>query len=67
MNRVNTGVLPNVITEKKIGSTVFRVVAYRKVTDLEFAHALQGYFQSERRKTLPKNKVITFYSSFGLF
>ena len=67
MRRTNTTGIPNVVTEKRIGSAVFRVIAFRKVTDLEFAHALQTYFQSKRRKTLPKNKVIDFYTTSGLF
>ena len=67
MRRMTTMGFQNVVTEKRIGSTVFRVIAYRKVTDLEFAHTLQAYFQTNRRKTLPKNKIITFYSTFGLF
>jgi hypothetical protein len=58
---------PNVITERKIGTTVFRVLAYRKVTKAEFNLALQMWFQKQRKKTLPENTTITIQTIFGVF
>ena len=59
--------LPQVVTEKTIGSTIVQVLAYRKVTEPEFKIALQMWFKSMRRKTLPKNKIIQIQTTFGQF
>jgi len=59
--------LPQVITEKTVGSTVVQVLAYRKVTESEFKQALQMWFATMRRKTLPKNQKIIIQTTFGQF
>ena len=58
---------PDVITELKIENTIVRVLAYRKVTDSEFQHALQAWKRKRKIKTLPENKTITIESILGIF
>ena len=56
---------PNVITEKTIGRTIVRVVAYRKLTESEFLEALQTWIKTKRLTSLPANETITIQSAIG--
>jgi hypothetical protein len=59
--------LPNVVTERKIDDCIVRVLAFRKVTESEFNQALNVWFNQNRKKTLPKNKIVTIQTTFGQF
>jgi hypothetical protein len=58
---------PNVVTERKIDDCTVRVLAFRKVTESEFNQALNVWLNKSRKKTLPKNKIVTIQTTFGLF
>jgi hypothetical protein len=60
-------ILPNVVTERKIGDCIVRVLAYRKVTESEFNQALNVWFKQNRKRTLPKNGMVTIQTIFGQF
>jgi hypothetical protein len=59
--------LPNVVTERKIGGCLVRVLAFRKVTESEFNQAVNVWLKQNRKKTLPKNKIVTIQTTFGQF
>jgi hypothetical protein len=59
--------LPNVVTERKIDDCIVHVLAFRKVTDSEFNQALNVWLNKSRKRTLPKNKIVTIQTTFGLF
>lgn len=44
----------------------FHVFAYRKLNYSELISVLKIWMRNERRKKIPKNKVVTFYTMMGI-
>ena len=58
---------PNIITtlRKSDIGFAFRVQAYRKLSESEMYCVLRKWMAQTRRKTLPKNKTITYHTIHG--
>jgi hypothetical protein len=51
--------IPNVVTEHKIGEFTLRILAYRKLTKNEIAISKSMYLRQKRRKAFPKEGKVT--------
>ena len=59
---------PNVESVLKMSENNFEFhdYAYRKLNYTELVSVLKIWMRNERRKKLPKNKIVTFYTTIGM-